>query len=231
MARTKRGRGKTLSKELRNLLPLFWDKEDTKHAEKGPLWVKSQGVRPDRNESRSSQKPSLRDPSWLRGACATQRRVPGQVRCGKRKEELLHMNDLIGSFLCSLSLRRTPASFSLWVRVSALLQSQVQTFLCVLSHVCCVSNNKLCTYVYRLCLRDKCIFHWGKDPGENSFQPLTLAGLVARIPSFHPGYPGAIPGQGIKISPHATTHCFLTEITQLLRRSGPSPLWHSYIYN
>ena len=185
---------------------------------------------PDRDESCSSQKPSLRDPSWLRGACATQGRVPGQVRCGKRKEELTHINDLIDSLLCSLSLRRAPAPF-LSRCASPPCFSLKHKHFCVLSHVCCVSNNKLCTYVYRLCLRDMCIFHWGKDPGENSFQPLALAGLVARIPSFHPGCPGATPGQGIKSSPHATTHCFLTEITQLLRRSGPSPLWHSYIYN
>ena len=43
MARTKRGRGKTLSKELRDLLPLFWDKEDTKHAGKAPCGSEAKG--------------------------------------------------------------------------------------------------------------------------------------------------------------------------------------------
>ena len=36
--------------------------------------------------------------------------------------------------------------------------------------------------------------------------------MVARIPGFHPGYPGSVPGQGTKISLHATTHCCLSEI-------------------
>ena len=31
--------------------------------------------------------------------------------------------------------------------------------------------------------------------------------IVARIPRFHPGCPGSIPGQGTKISLPATTHC------------------------
>ena len=52
-----------------------------------------------------------------------------------------------------------------------------------------------------------------KDPGKNSFQPLALAGLEARILGSHPGYPGSIPGQGIKISLPATTHCCLSEIS------------------
>ena len=30
-------------------------------------------------------------------------------------------------------------------------------------------------------------FTESKDPGKNSFQPLTLAGLVAKVPGFHPG--------------------------------------------
>ena len=77
-------------------------------------------------------------------------------------------------------------------------------FLCLLSYLlCCVSNSKLCTCFYSFCLHEKCIFHWGQEPG----------GVVARIPSFHPGYPGSIPGQGITISFHATTHCCLSEIS------------------
>ena len=37
---------------------------------------------------------------------------------------------------------------------------------------------------------------------------------MARIPGFHPGYPGPIPEQGTKISLQATSHyCCLSEIT------------------
>ena len=53
------------------------------------------------------------------------------------------------------------------------------------------------------------------DPGKSSFQPLALAGQVARILGSHPGYPGSIPGKGIKISLPATTYCCLSEIRRL----------------
>jgi hypothetical protein len=62
-------------------------------------------------------------------------------------------------------------------------------------------------------------FTEGKDPGEKSFQPLALAGLVARIPGSHPGFPGSIPGQGIKISLHATDACCLAEIRMAISKS------------
>ena len=51
--------------------PPFWDKGDTMNAQKGFLWVKGQGEMPGHNESFSSQKPSLGDPSWLKGACTS----------------------------------------------------------------------------------------------------------------------------------------------------------------
>ena len=85
--------------------------------------------------------------------------------------------------------------------------------LCVLSLLLCyVSDNKLCTCIYSFCLCDNCIFHWEQRSMENSFQPLALAGLLAR----NTGFPVSVPGQGIKISLHTTTHCWLAEI-----RRGP----------
>ena len=69
MARTKRGK-LCLRKGLRHLCsPISGDKGDTTHVKKGSLWVKSQGIMPGHNESCSSQKPSPRDTSWLRGVC------------------------------------------------------------------------------------------------------------------------------------------------------------------
>ena len=59
-------------------------------------------------------------------------------------------------------------------------------------------------------------FTGSKDLEENSFQPLALAGLVARIPGSYPGYPGSIPGQGIKLSLHATAHYCFSEINSSL---------------
>ena len=43
-------------------------------------------------------------------------------------------------------------------------------------------------------------FTGDKDPRKKSFLSLSFADLMARIPSFHPGYPGSIPEQGFKIS-------------------------------
>ena len=53
----------------------------------------------------------------------------------------------------------------------------------------------------------KTFFTGGKDLGKNNFWPLALAGVVARIPGSHPGFPGSIPGQGIKISLQVTARC------------------------
>ena len=110
MARTKRG--KTLSKGLRDLCaPLFWDKGDTTHAQKGSLWVKHQGRIPGHNESCSSQKPSLQDPSWLRGCVPT----PGTRQLWRiialKEKALSYINDLATSLLCSTSLGGTPTLF------------------------------------------------------------------------------------------------------------------------
>ena len=51
-----------------------------------------------------------------------------------------------------------------------------------------------------------------KIQGKIAPSPLALAGLMARIPGSHPGYPGYIPGQGIKILLHVTIQCCFTEI-------------------
>ena len=55
-------------------------------------------------------------------------------------------------------------------------------------------------------------FTGGKDPGKNSFQPLSLAGLVAGISGSHPVYPDSIPWKETKILLHATACCCIIEI-------------------
>ena len=66
MARTKRDKN-LFDLELKRIKgspsPLFWDKGDTTHMQKGSLWVKSQGIMLGHNKSCSSQKPSLQEPS------------------------------------------------------------------------------------------------------------------------------------------------------------------------
>lgn len=39
-------------------------------------------------------------------------------------------------------------------------------------------------------------------PGKIASSFLALAGLVARIPGSHPGFPGSVVGKGVKISLH-----------------------------
>ena len=50
------------------------------------LGFQSQRIIPGHNESCSSQKPSLWDPSWLRCACAPQGRVLRQINQGKQSK-------------------------------------------------------------------------------------------------------------------------------------------------
>jgi hypothetical protein len=64
-------------------------------------------------------------------------------------------------------------------------------------------------------------FTEGKDSGKNSFWPIALTHLLARIPGSHSGYPGSIPGQRIKVSLHATAHCCLAKVkTSLPGKDG-----------
>ena len=63
------------------------------------------------------------------------------------------------------------------------------------------------------------IFHWGQRS-----RPLAFAALVAKILGFHPGYPGSIPWQGIKILLHAIAHCGLAEIRETNEESLNSVL-------
>ena len=87
-----------------------------------------------------------------------------------------------------------PLSLSVYFCLASALN-----FLCMLSHMGCVSINKLCTCFYHFCLLETFLLsNRGKSQGL-FFQPLAHGGLVARIPGFHPGYPGSVPGQGAKI--------------------------------
>ena len=153
-------------------------KGDTTHAQKGSLWVKSQEIMPEHNESCSSQKPSLWYPSWLRDACT--RRGVYQGRSGVEKEtrELVNgkqrprRNVLYKWLKClftALLLTRWEAhTLSLQLCISVLLLSHLnKLFLFVLSHLCYVFNNKLCTCIYSFCLCDTCIFHRGQRSREN----------------------------------------------------------------
>ena len=94
--------------------------------------------------------------------------------------------------------------------VSTLTQ---QTISSVLSHLlCCVSNSTLVPAFTVSASVINVFFTGGKDPWENSFQPLALAGLLAGMLGFHPGYSGSVPGQGIKILLQATAQGCLVEI-------------------
>ena len=87
----------------------------------------------------------------------------------KDLEELIHIN--VNRLFTVLFLTRGDAhTLSLWVCVSALLLSQLNTLcLYALPNLlwCYVSDNKLYTCMSRFCLCDKCIFHWGQRSRKN----------------------------------------------------------------
>ena len=136
-----------LSKGLRTLCcpsPPFWDKEDTSHAQKGSSWVKSEGMMSGHNVSCFSQKPSLQGPCWPMGTCTPRvdyvwEKTPDNwLKVNKHLEELPYLNDLITTFQCSY-LRGTPTPFlSGCVDLPYFCLNNL--FLCVLSHLCSVSN-------------------------------------------------------------------------------------------
>ena len=152
----------------------------------------------------------------------------------KDPERLSYMSDLPHLFIILLI---QDAHVPLWVCVSALLLAYCtpshyegclcpfllgmyfclasvlnKQFLCVLSHmICCVSNNKLCTFLFSPVLAPWNFFYFKSGKRQGHF-PSNLApgGLVVRISDFHPGYPGSVPGQGTKIS--LQDHCCPSEI-------------------
>ena len=105
-------------------------------------------------------------------------KVLGQVRCGggypknswpklnKDPEELLYATDLPASLLYPSSWGGRPQHFSPGVHLCLASTLNKQTLSLLLSHLCCVSNNKLRTVfcflffflLYRFCLLEKCIF-------------------------------------------------------------------------
>ena len=149
---------------------MFCTKGDIRHVKQGSLWLKSQGIMPDHNESCSSWKPSLRGPSRLRGVCTNAGECPREVRCRERNQmiglkedknpRLPHINGFTASWLCSCSPGVTSTLFL--SRIASLPASvSTKPFLYVLSHLSCyVSNNKPRACIYSFCLCDKCIFHW-----------------------------------------------------------------------
>ena len=125
--------------------PFLGQRRPYTHAER-LLWVKSQGISPGHNESCSSEKPSLQDPSWLgAGVVLTQGGSPARssvetetsnwLKEGNDQEDLTDLNDWAASSLRSSS-PGVAHVLPLWVRGSAPLQSQLQDLrLRVLSHL------------------------------------------------------------------------------------------------
>ena len=87
-------------------------------------------------------------------------------------------------------------------------------FLWKLSHLWyCVSNKKNFAPVFTVFASLKNSYFEIEERAKETL-PLasTLAGLVARISGFHPGYPGSILGKGTKFLIQATAHCCLSDI-------------------
>ena len=136
---------------------------------------------------------------WLRGYVHIQWRIPGQVKCGKRnqitgltkdkdQEKLTYINDLTTSSRHSSSLRRCPHTFSPGVHLylPSVLTKQTISLCALLFVVLSLVINFVSAFIVYVSMINT-FFTGEKDSGINSFQRLTLAGLMAGIPGFHPG--------------------------------------------
>ena len=92
---------------------------------------------------------------------------------------------------------------------------------------CTLSNNKLYTCFYSIFLLETFLLSTGDKNQGNPALSLQLAGLVARIPSFHPGCPGSISEQNIKLSLQAITPRCLSEVSPSLGQLPTGTFLHS----
>ena len=89
---------------------------------------------------------------------------------------------------------------------------------------CCYAGSLIINFIPEFTVSASMVkpfFTGGKDPGKNNFWSLALAGLVARIPGSHPGFPGSIPGKGIAL--HVTAHCQVNHFIKWHTNHGPWP--------
>ena len=121
-------------------------------------------------------------------------------KVNKDPEELPYISDLTAPLLHSSSLGGTPTPFL--CPASVLTNS-----FSVCSPTCCSAMSLIINFVPVFTV-------FASVRNAFSLGARARGCGVARIPGFHPGYPGSIPGQGIKISLHATTHCCLCEISK-----------------
>ena len=172
MARTKRGQKPVWVKDPGISASHSSGTRETLHMHRKASCGSELEIMPGHNESCSSQKPSLWDPSWLRGECAprggSQGRSGGKrnqiigLKKDKDPEELPYINDLTASLLRSPSLAADNHTLSLPCFYLN------KPFPYMLSHLllCYVSNYKFFTCIYSLCLHGKNIVHWRQRSGE-----------------------------------------------------------------
>ena len=92
------------------------------------------------------------------------RRLSMQVN--KDLAEMPYINDLTASLMHASSLggRWHPFRLGVCLCLASVLTNCFSV--CSPTWLCCVSNHKFCTSFYSFCLLEKCIFQWGKGPGN-----------------------------------------------------------------
>ena len=140
--------------------PTFRTRE-TLHMLRSFSGAQNSGDNPGHKECCPSQKPSLWDPSWLRGAGASKAESQGRLgwikrpnnwlKVNKDQGELTHIDHLTASLLCSFSLGGCPHHLSPAVHLCLASILAKKAFLYVFLHLLLsyVSNYKLCTCIYR----------------------------------------------------------------------------------
>ena len=147
-------------------------------------------------------------------------RVLGLVRCEKETqhnwpkvnkdpEDLSYIRDLSHLFTVLLLIREDSHTLSLWVCISAWLLTYTNYF-SACSPIGCANINFVPVFKIFTSLKHSCFQRRGR---AWEFHPLPLVpvGLVVRIPGFHPGYRGSIPGQKTKISHQDCSLLFLQD--------------------
>ena len=206
MAKTKRGKKPVWVKDSGISGPEFRDKGDATHAQKGFWWVRTQETMPGHNESFHFEIHLGWGVSLSPVECPRVGQVwekkPDNWAEGRQRPRRTALNDCYKWLHCLFTVLPpphcggTPAPF---LCLAFILTNHFSMY----SPTCCYGLCLIIDFISAFTVSAsmvKTFFTGGKGPGKNNVWPLALAGLLARIPGSHPGFPGSIPGKVIKIS-------------------------------
>ena len=138
----------------------------------------------------------------------TIRKVELWLKENKNQEELTYISDL------TTSLLHYPHLFSRGVHLC--LASVLTNCFSLGSPTCCCAMSLGINFVPAFTVFASMInafFTGEKDPGKKQLLASSPCWFGGQHSWFHPGFPGSLPGEGIKILFHTATCCWLAETT------------------